>query len=138
MSSIKSKHTKPELTVRNLLWKRGLRGYRLHWKKVPGTPDIAFPGKMVAIFINGCYWHRCPHCNPNMPKSNTDFWKEKFFKNVKRDKHKVETLRNIGWQVVTLWECRIKQDSNFLIEELDNIISNTSKRTWALSLKVFQ
>ncbi|MBT6568273.1 MAG: hypothetical protein HON19_05160 [Flavobacteriales bacterium] len=61
MSSIKDKNTKPELAIRKAMWNNGVKGYRLHWKKVPGKPDIAFPSKKVAIFVNRCYWHRCPN-----------------------------------------------------------------------------
>jgi len=82
MSSIKDKNTKPELIIRKALWEKGIRGYRLHWKKAPGKPDIAFPSKKVAIFVNGCYWHRCPHCKLSLPKTNSEFWKNKFQKNI--------------------------------------------------------
>ena len=82
MRANKGKNTKPELYLRKALWHHGVKGYRLHWKKVPGRPDLAFPGKKIAIFINGCFWHRCPTCNPSTPKSNTKFWTEKFKKNV--------------------------------------------------------
>ena len=110
MSSNKAKNTKPELLLRKVLWANGIKGYRLHWKKVPGTPDIAFPKKKLAIFINGCFWHRCPHCDLSLPKSNSEFWKEKFDKNIARDKKKIEMLKNIGWKVKVIWECMIKND----------------------------
>lgn len=110
MSSIKSKNTKPEITLRKALWKEGIRGYRLHWNKIPGKPDIAFPSKRIAIFVNGCYWHRCPNCNPKVPKSNTKFWLEKFNKNINRDHKKTEELKELGWTVLTLWECQIKNN----------------------------
>lgn len=110
MSSIGAKNTKPELTLRKALWKMGLRGYRIHWKKAPGKPDIAFPGRKVAIFVNGCYWHRCPACKPELPKSNTTFWKLKFEQNVIRDQKKTKDLRNLGWKVLTFWECELKRN----------------------------
>ena len=78
MSSNKAKNTKPELRLRKALYAGGVRGYRINWKKVPGKPDIAFPGRKISIFINGCYWHRCPYCKLSLPKTNTEFWKEKF------------------------------------------------------------
>lgn len=96
MSSIRGKDTGPELLMRQALRKVGLPGYRLHWKKVPGRPDISYPGKKIAIFVNGCFWHRCPKCNPSMPKSHKDFWKEKFKRNVKRDRIKVKALERLG------------------------------------------
>lgn len=110
MSSIKGKNTKPELILRRVLWKNGIRGYRLHWKKVPGRPDISFPGKKIAIFVNGCFWHRCPHCNPSTPKSNTEFWTEKFASNKCRDEVKNKQLREAGWRTLIIWECKLKQN----------------------------
>lgn len=110
MSSIKGKNTKPEVLLRKRLWNEGIRGYRLHWKKVPGKPDIAFPKKLIAIFINGCFWHRCPYCSPNLPKSNIEFWSNKFNNNIQRDKLKTSELITLGWKVVTIWECEIKDN----------------------------
>ena len=90
MSSNKAKDTKPEMILRKKLWSSGLRGYRLHLKEVPGRPDIAFPKRKLAIFVHGCFWHRCPHCNLPLPKSNREFWKNKFQRNIQRDKMKNE------------------------------------------------
>ncbi len=78
MQGNKRRDTKPELLVRQRLRAAGLTGYRLDWAKAPGRPDIAFPGRKIAIFVNGCYWHRCPHCNPSMPSKNVEFWEAKF------------------------------------------------------------
>ena len=110
MSANKAKNTKPEILLRKALWEKGIRGYRLNWKKAPGRPDIAFPGKKIAIFINGCYWHRCPKCDLPLPKSNVQFWKDKFGKNVARDKKKNKELLDLGWHVLVFWECDIKTD----------------------------
>lgn len=110
MSSIHAKNTKPEILLRKALWKNRLLGYRLHWKKVPGKPDIAYPKKKIAIFVNGCFWHRCPFCKPSFPKTNVKFWKEKFKKNTERDKRKNQELESLGWRVITLWECQINSD----------------------------
>ena len=112
MSANKAKNTKPELLLRKALWKKGHKGYRLNWKKVPGRPDIAFPGRKLAIFVNGCYWHRCPKCDLPLPKTNTQFWKEKFDNNVKRDKKKNDELLSLGWKVIVIWECEIHSDLN--------------------------
>lgn len=110
MRGNKGKNTKPELRLRKALWAAGIRGYRLHWKKVPGRPDLAFPGRRLAIFVHGCYWHRCPHCDLPLPKSHSDFWREKFTKNQERDLKKSNQLLDLGWQVCVIWECQIKQD----------------------------
>ena len=110
MSANKSKNTLPELTLRKALWLNGIRGYRLHWKKVVGNPDIAFPSKKIAVFVNGCFWHRCPNCQPSYPKTNEIFWGNKFANNIERDKQIKEQLENSGWKVIVIWECEIKKD----------------------------
>lgn len=109
MQANKSKNTKPELKVRAALREVGLSGYRLHWKKAPGKPDICFPGRRVAIFVNGCFWHRCPHCGLSMPKSNVEFWEAKFARNRARDARDNALLVSGGWTVITIWECRLKK-----------------------------
>ncbi|GAB3826398.1 hypothetical protein GCM10028895_37350 [Pontibacter rugosus] len=85
MRGNKGKNTKPELTLRRALWQAGLRGYRVHWPKAPGKPDICFPGRRLAVFVHGCFWHRCPYCQPSFPKTNLLFWQDKFDKNQARD-----------------------------------------------------
>lgn len=110
MSANVGKNTKPELALRQALRAIGIPGYRLHWKKAPGQPDIAYPGRKIAIFMNGCYWHRCPHCNLPIPKSNTDFWMEKFERNKKRDAEVTRKLEEKGWTVLVFWECEVKKD----------------------------
>lgn len=107
MQGNRGKGTTPELKLRRLLRQAGHPGYRLHWKKVPGHPDVAYPGRRIAIFVNGCFWHRCPHCSPSTPKSNREFWEAKFAANQVRDKRKLEALQGLGWTTVTLWECEI-------------------------------
>jgi DNA mismatch endonuclease (patch repair protein) len=122
MSAIKAKNTKPERILRKALWGLGLKGYRLHWKKVPGKPDIAFPGRRIAIFVNGCFWHRCPYCKPPQPKSHMDFWNNKFIKNLKRDKEKLILLKNAGWKTLVIWECQIKNDLTNSVKKIKRIV----------------
>ncbi len=110
MRANKPKNTKPEIQLRKALWKDNLRGYRLNYKKAPGSPDIAFVSKKIAIFVHGCYWHRCPTCDLSLPKSNSTFWRNKFEKNIKRDKRKKQELQKKGWKVFIVWECEIKKD----------------------------
>ncbi|MFM1875720.1 MAG: mismatch endonuclease Vsr [Bacteroidota bacterium] len=126
MRSNKSKNTKPEVLFRRALWHAGVRGYRLHWKKAPGKPDIAFPGKKIAIFINGCFWHRCPKCQLGLPKHNSEFWETKFLRNMERDKEKVETLMNENWQVLVVWECEMNADMNGQIEYVQQLLIHHS------------
>jgi|TARA_B100001971_G_C18129496_1_gene504022 DNA mismatch endonuclease (patch repair protein) len=122
MSSNKAKDTKPELIVRKELYKLGLVGYRLHNKKIPGRPDISYNRHKLAIFINGCYWHRCPHCDLPLPKNNTTFWGKKFNANKARDQIKINELIDLGWQSITLWECKLKNDLQKEISKLKDIL----------------
>lgn len=110
MKSNKRANTKPEMLVRKKLWEAGLRGYRLQWKTA-GRPDIAWPGKKVAIFVNGCFWHRCPKCDLPIPKSNVEYWVVKFETNVERDQRKIRELEEAGWTVHVIWECELKKDT---------------------------
>ena len=119
MSANKAKNTKPELKLRKSLWHRGYRGYRLHPQKVPGRPDIVFRKNNLAIFVNGCYWHRCKMCNPSFPKSNQEFWKEKFRKNKERDTRKILELEAEEWRTITVWECEIKNDLNNTLKKIE-------------------
>lgn len=109
MQANRSKDTGPELQVRHALRDAGLSGYRLHWKKASGRPDISYPGRKLAIFVNGCYWHRCPWCSLPMPKTNPGFWEEKFARNRARDQRNHEQLASEGWRVLVVWECRLKR-----------------------------
>lgn len=108
MSANRAKNSKPEMLLRRALWHAGHRGYRLHHKRVPGRPDISFVGRKVAIFVHGCYWHHCPKCNLLIPKNNADFWQAKFERNTARDRQKRTDLKRLGWKVITVWECDLK------------------------------
>lgn len=126
MRSNKGKNTKPEILFRKALWNAGIRGYRLHWKKAPGKPDIAFPGKRIAIFLNGCFWHRCPKCNLSLPKNNRSFWEEKFSRNVERDQEKITALRAENWTVITIWECELKEDISSQVDRIRNLLATST------------
>lgn len=108
MSRIKGKNTKPEEIVRKYLFSRGFR-YRKNDKKLPGTPDIVLPKYKTVIFVNGCFWHGHKDCRYFViPKTNTDFWLNKINTNVERDKRKQEALKELGWNVIVVWECELK------------------------------
>ena len=106
-----SKDTKPELQVRRMLREAGYPGYRLHWRiddadgRYVCRPDITYPGKRLAIFVHGCFWHRCPKCDLGIPKTNVEYWSQKFERNVERDQRKEASLVGLGWSVHTVWEC---------------------------------
>ena len=108
MSQIKSKDTKPEIAIRSFLHRLGYR-YRLHRADLPGKPDIVFPKKKKVILVNGCYWHmhRC-RLGVVVPKTNTKFWQNKRNSNVERDKKNIKKLRKLGWDVLVVWQCQIK------------------------------
>ena len=108
MQGNKRANTKPELVLRELLRTHGLTGYRLQWK-VPGHPDVCWPGKKVAVFVNGCFWHRCPRCKLSTPKTNVDYWTAKFERNQERDRQVRAALESEGWTIHTVWECELKK-----------------------------
>lgn len=105
MSLIRSKDTKPELIVRKWLFSKGLR-YMLHYN-IKGKPDIVFPSRKLAVFVNGCFWHSHGCRYSALPATNVDFWKEKILKNKLRDKNNIKILINQGWDVVVVWQCKL-------------------------------
>ena len=106
MQSVKGKDTGPEMVVRRWLFSRGYR-YRLHPKTLPGKPDIVMPGRRLAIFVHGCFWHGHLCIKGRAPKSRLDYWKPKLDNNRERDERKASELRALGWEVLTLWQCDI-------------------------------
>lgn len=128
MRSNKRKDTGPELKLRKALRDAGFPGYRLQWD-IPGRPDICYPGRKVAIFVNGCFWHRCPYCNLQIPKHNHDYWVHKFETNVLRDRRVQEELRQQGWTVIVVWECEIKKDLEKTIGELVSILDSGNNQS---------
>ena len=96
-----------------MLRSAGFPGYRIHWRiddsegRYICRPDICYPGRKIAIFVHGCFWHRCPKCDLRLPKTNVDYWREKFERNVERDRRKESALIDLGWSVNTIWECEI-------------------------------
>lgn len=112
MSKIRHKGMKPEMTVRRLTHAMGYR-YRLHRSDLPGKPDLAFPGRRKVIFVHGCFWHQHndPACKiARVPQSNTEYWLPKLARNAERDIEHCRELAEMGWAVLVLWECQVKQD----------------------------
>ncbi|MCQ2960041.1 MAG: very short patch repair endonuclease [Bacteroidales bacterium] len=108
MSRIRSTDTKPEMIVRQYLYKNGFR-YRVNVKTLPGSPDIVLKKYHTAIFIHGCFWHRHECQNGRFPQTNIEFWQQKFTRNVERDALVREQLRMLGWKTMIVWECQLKK-----------------------------
>jgi len=108
MSQIRSKNTKPEMLVRKFFFSNGYR-YRLHNKKLPGKPDLAFAKYKNVIFVNGCFWHGHQNCKYFVtPKTRTEWWLDKINTTKQKDTKNIKTLQAIGWRVFTIWECELK------------------------------
>jgi len=110
MSRIRGRDTKPELLIRRGLHARGLR-YRLQERTLPGRPDLVFPRYHVALFVNGCFWHghHCPMFH--LPATRTEFWRTKIAATQARDARAQDALIDLGWRVLTVWECALKGPS---------------------------
>lgn len=110
MSRIRSKDTKQEILVRSYLFSKGLR-FRKNDKRYPRSPDVVLPKYKTIVFVHGCFWHLHEGCKyAVMPKSNVEFWEEKLYGNRERDKRNKKELEEMGWKVITVWECELKKD----------------------------
>src|SRR5262249_8203047 len=101
--------TGPELALRRALSNAGLKGYRVNLAGVPGRPDIAFTRYKLALFVHGCFWHRCPVCNPPAPKRHYRFWRDKFKATIERDERTRLRLERLGWSPLEFWECEVEK-----------------------------
>ncbi|MFH0133505.1 very short patch repair endonuclease [Variovorax sp. VaC1] len=134
MAGIKGKNNKTEILVRHFLHSRGYR-FRLHRKDLPGRPDLVLPKYRLAIFVNGCFWHRHAECAyATSPSTRTDFWAAKLDGNAERDKQQREQLVSSDWRVLTIWECGLKHAANQLIELEALIQSKEIEMEWPLLL----
>lgn len=125
MSRIKGKDTKIEVEVRKYLFSKGYR-FRKNDKRYPDKPDIVLPKYHVAIFVHGCFWHRHEGCkDATIPKTRTEFWLEKFDKNVKNDQIKQEKLRELGWKVIVIWECELKRSFQETMDKVEKELTRT-------------
>ena len=109
MSRIRGRDTRPELVLRKLLWKMGIRGYRVH-AKIPGRPDVVFSGKRLAVFVQGCFWHGCRRCAIPTPTTHRAYWSKKIAGNRRRDRRTANALRRTGWKTVVIWEHEIRKN----------------------------
>lgn len=113
MSRIRGRNTAPETILRKALWARGMR-YRIHARTPVGRPDVVFPGRRVAVFIDGCFWHGCPE-HYVRPRTRNEFWDAKLADNVARDRRQTLQLEAQGWRVVRVWEHEV-------FEALDDVV----------------
>lgn len=132
MSSIRSTGTKPEMLVRKYLHKSGYR-YRVHMKGLPGRPDICFPSKKIAIFINGCFWHNHSCKDGHYPTSNIEFWHKKITANRERDKRNEKLLKDSGWKVVVIWECMIKKRPLLQFSKIERVLLGNNLNSYSKS-----
>jgi DNA mismatch endonuclease (patch repair protein) len=123
MARVRGKNTTPELVVRQTVHALGYR-FRLHRKDLPGTPDLVFPRRKAVVFVHGCFWHRHPGCRKaSIPSSHTEFWADKFDRNVARDERNIDDLERAGWRVLTIWECETKaKDRADLVARLTSFL----------------
>lgn len=138
MSRIQGRNTSLEMLLRRGLHARGLR-YRLHRKNLPGCPDIVFPKYRVCMFVHGCFWHGHDCKLFRMPTTNVEFWEKKIARNRERDRQAVESLLEMGWQVLVLWECAVRKVGRRNFDEvLDQCINfirseNSNKSVFQVS-----
>lgn len=123
MSRIRSKDSQPEVIVRKALFANGFR-FRIHVKKLVGKPDIVLPKYKTIIFVNGCFWHAHEGCKYNkMPQSRQEYWIPKIMKTIERDKRNKIELENLGWEIITLWECQLeKEKKDSTLNNLTNLL----------------
>lgn len=122
MSGIRGKDTQPEMKVRRFLHAKGFR-YRLHVSALPGRPDICLAKYGVVILVQGCFWHRHEGCQLSyIPATNRGKWKEKFRRNVQRDRKTIRALMEDGWRVIVLWECGLRERDPSLLSWLPQMI----------------
>ena len=116
MSRIRSKDMAPEIFVRRLVYAMGYR-YRLHRSDLPGKPDLVFLNRKKIIFVHGCFWHQHTKCKDgHVPKSNIKYWQPKLERNVQRDKKTLKELKELGWKVLVVWECEIKDQESLSVK----------------------
>lgn len=127
MSRVKSKDTEPEMIVRRMLHAMGYR-YRLHVKELPGKPDVVLPRHRKIVFVNGCFWHGHADCRrAERPSTNAEFWNRKISKNIERDENNKKKLESLGWKMLVVWGCEVK-DAESLRRRLQDFMGKGGKQ----------
>jgi len=120
MSRIRGKNTGPEVKIRKMLFSGGIRGYRVHYD-LPGKPDIVFVKKKIAVFIDGCFWHRCP-VDFQEPQTRKEFWMKKIESNVARDERNTRQLAEAGWTVLRIWEHEVRKEPEAVVRRIADLL----------------
>jgi DNA mismatch endonuclease (patch repair protein) len=120
MSRIRGKNTGPEVRLRKLLWSAGIRGYRIHYNLL-GKPDIVFIKKKIAVFVDGCFWHKCPTCFQE-PETRNEFWMKKIQTNIDRDKKVDIKLKAEGWKIIRIWEHEIRKNPEKSVSDIVDLL----------------
>ena len=124
MSRIKGSNTEPEMLLRKYLFSKGYR-YRVNVRVLPGSPDIVFRKYNTVIFVHGCFWHMHEGCKYfRFPSANAEWWREKLMKNKERDERNIRELRKLGWRVLVIWECEIKDKSIFHEDRISKMLED--------------
>jgi DNA mismatch endonuclease, patch repair protein len=121
MSKIRGRNTGPEMKLRKLLWSAGIRGYRVHCD-LPGKPDIVFVKKKIVLFIDGCFWHKCP-IDFQEPETRKEFWMKKINSNVERDEKNNRLLTEDGWIVLRIWEHEMRKEPEKVVQRICEIVN---------------
>ena len=128
MAAVRGRDTKPELLIRRLVHGLGYR-FKLHRRDLPGRPDLVLPRLKVCIFVHGCFWHHHPGCkHATTPSSNVIFWTQKFAQNSARDAQAELTLRDVGWEVIVVWECETRENE-MLVNRLRGELERADPRS---------
>jgi DNA mismatch endonuclease, patch repair protein len=126
MARIGGKNTKPEQLLRKELFRLGLR-YRINVKSLPGKPDIVFPKYKTAVFVNGCFWHGHSDCKYFvLPKTRREWWLSKINETKTRDERNIHELEIMGWNVITVWECEMRNDLKGKVQQLYEKITGST------------
>lgn len=120
MSRIRGKNTGPEMKIRKMLFALGIRGYRIHYN-LPGKPDLVFVKKKIVIFIDGCFWHKCPDCF-HEPETRKEFWIKKINSNVERDEKNTVQLNEDGWTVFRIWEHEVRKEPEAVVRRIVDLL----------------
>lgn len=127
MQAVKGKGTKLEKRLFALLSRMGISGWKKNVESITGKPDAAFPSRKIAIFVDGCFWHGCPHCRRKLPGTNRDYWKRKIKRNIELAEYYNERLRRDGWTVIRIWEHDMA-DTNAITIQLKDIEGGRLKK----------